>query len=518
MKRLLRIIAPILLLMFAFNGTAILAQDDTQPGLLATEANIDTTVPSDVENVRAIADNAQAILTWDAAIDGVGITNYTIHYGTQSVKEDGGEYNLEPIETENVTTYTVNNLENGVAYYFAVTARDAAGNESASFSFEVSATPGGSLHGSSVENDGKNPSIKQVTSVDSDTVKLLFSESVLLPLESPEAAFRITRTIDDQPVTVTGAALDSSDEKGLSVLLTVDLLEDGVTYLLAVGPEVKDLYENSVTTGGGDTATFRGKTGTDDTSDENGDSDTSFTLEKISSQGGTKIEVVFSQSVTLSDDPKTNFVIFERQSGSQKDDGVAKVELKIKNVSISKDGKTIFLQTDAQKSVDYVLVAVGVKDTAGREYVFAPNENDDDPEEGMVFKGNEPSLKDLVPPEDVTKLMARLKAGSSNIVSLTWKASVDSSKDLDNQLLYRSQDGGKTYGVGERLGKDPVRTDVSNLTPETRYTFKLAATDRTGNESAGAITSFFLTETGPGIAILGISALVTSLYRRRKKR
>ncbi|MES2990224.1 MAG: fibronectin type III domain-containing protein [Pseudomonadota bacterium] len=67
-------------------------------------------------------------LAW-AASTAPSVSGYRLYYGTAS-----GSY-LQPkgsgIATGNTTTYTVNNLTSKNLYYFAVTAIDANGNESA---------------------------------------------------------------------------------------------------------------------------------------------------------------------------------------------------------------------------------------------------------------------------------------------------------------------------------------------------------------------------------------------------
>jgi len=76
-------------------------------------------------------------LSWDAPItnaDGTAIIDlqgYKVYYGTQSHNYD------HVIKIGNVTKYMVSNLENGILYYFAITAYDISGNES-DFSNEVS--------------------------------------------------------------------------------------------------------------------------------------------------------------------------------------------------------------------------------------------------------------------------------------------------------------------------------------------------------------------------------------------
>jgi fibronectin type 3 domain-containing protein len=86
------------------------------------------------------AQAAQVQLAWDAPLqaDGTPVPNlagYKLYYGSQS-----GQYQTA-IPVSMATTYTVTNVSPGQTYYFAATAYDTAGTESA-FSNEVSMTPG----------------------------------------------------------------------------------------------------------------------------------------------------------------------------------------------------------------------------------------------------------------------------------------------------------------------------------------------------------------------------------------
>lgn len=75
-------------------------------------------------------------LAWDPSVS-EGVVGYKIYTGGSS-----GDYN-ETIVIGNQTSYTVTNLSDGFYHYFAVTAYDAAGNESI-FSNEVMTLVGGS--------------------------------------------------------------------------------------------------------------------------------------------------------------------------------------------------------------------------------------------------------------------------------------------------------------------------------------------------------------------------------------
>ncbi|MEK7524472.1 MAG: fibronectin type III domain-containing protein [Patescibacteria group bacterium] len=97
--------------------------------------------PSVVSNIRASIGDKEIILSWDPAIDNVGVTGYKIYRGTKSAAQNNGSYNLSSVKVGKVTTKSIKNLLNGRTYYFVITALDAAGNESPSASLEVSAKP-----------------------------------------------------------------------------------------------------------------------------------------------------------------------------------------------------------------------------------------------------------------------------------------------------------------------------------------------------------------------------------------
>jgi len=71
-----------------------------------------------------------ATVRWQAGTD-PDLNGYRIYYGTAN-----RSYGL-PINVGNVTSYTIDNLEEGKTYYFSVTAVDSSGNESG-YSQEVS--------------------------------------------------------------------------------------------------------------------------------------------------------------------------------------------------------------------------------------------------------------------------------------------------------------------------------------------------------------------------------------------
>ncbi|HOT98411.1 MAG TPA: FlgD immunoglobulin-like domain containing protein [bacterium] len=81
------------------------------------------------------AQAASIALAWSSNTE-PDLLGYRVHYGTRS-----GAYSVS-LDVGNVTSYTVPDLHADSTYYFALTALDVWGNESA-YSAEVAAAPGG---------------------------------------------------------------------------------------------------------------------------------------------------------------------------------------------------------------------------------------------------------------------------------------------------------------------------------------------------------------------------------------
>ena len=99
--------------------------------------------PEEVTNVSINGTDGALNITWDEADDPDGIvTGYKIYYGTNSVQGVDDYYDGE-IEVIGDNTYTIEDLENGVEYFLALTAIDDEGYESETYSVEASGTPMG---------------------------------------------------------------------------------------------------------------------------------------------------------------------------------------------------------------------------------------------------------------------------------------------------------------------------------------------------------------------------------------
>ena len=170
-------------------------------------------VPSEVENLQAFPGDGEATLTWDAATDDIGVEGYYVYTGLESVEENGGGYTFGSVDAGDSTTYIMENLTNGVTYYFAVTAYDEDGNESPFYSKEADVTPESSELG-----DFTAPTVSSATAVTSTLVEVVFSEEVELPSD-PTTAFALEST-DGTAIPVLDAY--SAEEDAATVFLVTD--------------------------------------------------------------------------------------------------------------------------------------------------------------------------------------------------------------------------------------------------------------------------------------------------------
>lgn len=102
--------------------------------------------------ITAFNSLAVLIISWDPNAES-DLMGYKVYYGLSSRKYD------TVIDVGNITSYEMNNLAEGIRYYFAATAYDSAGNESA-FSEEVSAIiPEKNQDPNNQDHDDQDPDI-----------------------------------------------------------------------------------------------------------------------------------------------------------------------------------------------------------------------------------------------------------------------------------------------------------------------------------------------------------------------
>lgn len=510
-------------LLMVIVAPATFAQDDVIPEKSSIVALADTTPPADVENVKASAGNAQVSLNWNVATDNAAVKGYRVYYGTKSVNCDGCDYEFGPIEAGNKIAFTVGGLTNGTTYYFAVTAYDEAGNESASYSSEVSATP---AHAAA---DSEAPKLTKAEAPYMNMVRVTFSEPVTLPSTQPENAFSIKNDSTQVALPVQEAMLDATDVSGKTVLLTTDSQELNVNYIVTASIQIKDKAGNPIVSGTSDTAVFKGSATTMPVMTEQSTQQASATdsippeLIAVSVPDATHVVVTFSEAIEAASASPLNFVITEEQNIEN--------SLEISKAELSADGKTITITTAPQKQMNYNLIALDVKDTAGNlinvdnnaTTFFGWFDSSAPATQETQVVGTQESQQtqqtqvgaDTVAPEDATKFNA--VAVGKLMAKLSWVASLNSANDLANYVLYKSTDG-TTYGPGVLVDAAASNLEVLDLVPGVKYFFKLTARDSSGNESTGAVASLTLPGTGPELLFLGLGSMgLSKLMQRRKK-
>ena len=478
----------------------------------------DLQVPSDVEGVAAQAGDGEVELSWDMATDNVAVTEYKVYYGLTSVVEDGGSYDLEPIETNNdALSYTVTGLVNDTTYYFAVTALDAAGNESEYYSEEVSSSPVSATGG-----DTSAPYVVGATATNNMTVEVNFSEDVTVPTDGP-SAFSIVNMDTDAQLEVIDAYI--SDEDSTTILVITATQDEGGNYMLTVSSSVTDTAENPIVSGTSDTAVFTGaaealvlddSTGeevvVDTTTDEEDslaheaapEDTTAPTIDEIEATTLTEIVVDFDEDMVLPEDGTgvTFDVILAKDNSA--------LEVLSMKLDEEDNSKVILETTEQNAGEDYILTVTGITDVAG-------NELTDTFDSTGSFEAPLLEVSDLIPPEDVTNFLASLVSDMATSVELSWTASVNSAGDLADQLLYMSENGGTSYGDAESLGASTTSYTAENLTEGQTYTFKLTTVDETGNESEGVITTVTLPQTGAGLGIVLLASVLGTGFVMKKK-
>lgn len=500
----------------AMAGVAIVLLSNAN--VVYSQAPTDALEPSDVENLKATPGDGEVYLTWDASTDNVGVTGYKIYRGTHSVKTQDDQYDLPVVPVENVHSYTVKNLTNGQAYYFSATALDAAGNESINWATEASATPESGLASVGLpQDDGQSPQIKEVKSEDVVTVDVVFTEAVKLPTEHPASAFVIEKIANKSKLEVQKAEIDARDSTGATVLLTTAPQEENTDYLVTAGLEVQDASGNPMISGTSDTGSFKGSakkkpeqkpaakeevkaSDTQTPPATNADTEAPV-LTAGAADFNNRITVSFSEPVKLPATPRSSFAITKKGTDEK---------LNVLNVSLSVDGKTVFITTAPQKMTEYEIKVSGVTDAAGNELSSQAD--------SVTVTGRGASLEDIAPPEEITKLAAHIKGATTNLVELKWKASKNSAEDLADQLLYQSNDKkGKDFGKPTSVGSSTTAVEVQDLKPGSWYTFKITTKDTSDNESKGVMTSIYLPQTGPGVFVAGFASLLAGWYSRKKK-
>ncbi|MFZ4858387.1 MAG: LamG-like jellyroll fold domain-containing protein [Desulfuromonadaceae bacterium] len=122
----------------------------------------------------------------------------------------------------------------------------------------------------------------------------------------------------------------------------------------------------------------------------------------------------------------------------------------------------------------------------GTPYYFAVVPVDQSGNADPAVNPSQATPVDSMAPEDVTALASSsgYSSADGNTIALSWTASINSSGDLADQIIY--QDIGSGYDGGTSLGKGATSFVSKNLNDATLYKFKITTKDSGGRESSGS--------------------------------
>jgi hypothetical protein len=483
-------------------------------------------IPENVSGVKASAVDSTSIgLNWKAAKDGEGtaVKNYRVYYGTVSVLEKGsGDYEKQMDTPNNTTSFVMTGLTPDTKYYFAMTAISTDNKESAEYSLEASAStkaadvtppPAGS-------SDTVAPTVTKVSAPDMDHVQVVFSEAIQLPPVSPEASFGIVEQINpSNELTVKSAVLDPADGDNKTVLLETSDQKPSMNYIVTAGVAIKDVAGNPIVSGATDQGLFLGSAvapvvaapaaapATTPAPVAAPAASAAVDCAKDLSCLLTHMADCTAASVTQTDDAGTTEYKIE-VTGAQ--DANCKVKY-----TANKHPNILF----ANATMDCT-VAKGTYAAMGDFNKALDTKNCT----GTLVDGYKAialaPVKDITPPENITKLLLSFKKDLEKfVVMMSWTPSLNTAKDLVDQILYMSMDKGKSYDTGKSLGPVVAKTEVPNLDGGKEYAFKITTKDASGNESTGVVKSIRLPQTGPalGLLILGSLGAAKRLLKRKKQ-
>jgi len=473
----------------------------------------DTIAPSDVENVKAVAGDSKVTLSFDAATDNVKVTGYKVYYGVSSVSKAGDKYTFGPKDVGDVLTTTISGLENDTRYYFAVTAYDAALNESANYSVEKDAIPEAGLVDG---NDTVAPTVITAEAISKSEVEIEFSEKVVLPEDKAEQAFKVEDENTFELLDVLSAELVEDKDvetgkEGKIVKLTTATQEKDADYILTVSIDIEDLAGNPIISGTSDTASFVG------TDAEPSDQDTvSPKVTKVEYMDSTNLIVTFSESMVLGLDPVSNFTVSEKDTPAIKAD-VSEVILGNNTTTGTADSSAILTVTELKAGTKYVVTVSDATDEAGNELDTMANSFEFTTPGGVT--PDEPDEPQVTAPADANSFTAKLKAGDTEgafSVLLSWM--LPEGTTATSQKLYKSTDKGGSYENESILDMAKSEYETAKALAAGEYWFKLTQVGEDGTESKGVVAKVTLAETGPGIVGIIIASFGIGKVLTKKKK
>ncbi|HFC46487.1 MAG TPA: fibronectin type III domain-containing protein, partial [Dissulfuribacter thermophilus] len=183
----------------------------------------------------------------------------------------------------------------------------------------------------------------------------------------------------------------------------------------------------------------------------------------IGDSGG-RIVITWSPSPDESQGIIASYVVERSESGGTDD---------FSTMGTVSPGTTSFTDNSTTDGTDYYyrVVAVDLAGNRGESSIYGP----------VISIDN--TIPDSTPPEDVTGLTA---TPGNELIILSWTPSVDSARDLVDQILETSTDG-STWSGALSLGKDTSFYTVTGLTNGNQYWFRIRVKDSSNNLSSGTV-------------------------------
>ncbi len=197
-------------------------------------------LPDEVQDVVAVPGSGEITLSWSEAEDDGVVVGYKIYYGTQSVQSDDVFYDEELLVSAK-TSYTLKGLQNGVEYFFALTAIDDEENESDTYSLEASATP-----------VAESPAVVMAEQVSNSEVLITMSKPV--QLQGGTSSFLLEEKGSGRELSILGI---SADGVKVRISFSEEVLDVGKSYKVIATSLVEDLDGEPIRSGITDTAEFR---------------------------------------------------------------------------------------------------------------------------------------------------------------------------------------------------------------------------------------------------------------------
>lgn len=509
--------------------------------------------PTNVTGVSASAAGTSSInISWNSAQNSEGglVDHYRIYYGVRSVQ--GGEafeYDTEINTPNNNTAFLLTGLSPSTTYYFSVTAIDSGNVESEEYSIETNATTQAEQGGDSIP-----PIVMSVVALDKTHVTIKFSEKIKLPELLPEAAFSINEQISPSNLLdVSKAEIYTQDPSGRIVLLETSEQIKNMNYVVTASVAITDLAGNPIVSGSTDSGLFAGsdkepeplpapeeeeeeimdteeEESTEQPTESTGFSNPETVLcgeintdtpgsdtESVLGCFETKFQTCAPAAIIETTGTGVNQVSYQYEITATAPGACRIVSKYLKHLNPEWTGKEMTCEYNNQKTfaeskrevLDSFALPEKLGNCSGELYSL------------LLASATSEVVVDTTPPENITNLILTFKQQLDNfMVVMNWTASINSAKDLIDQVLYQSADRGVTYNAGESLGANTISKQVNNLQAGKEYTFKITTKDAAGNESVGVVKSIRLPQTGVGAGFLLFGSLLgaRAALRRKKQR